>query len=73
MGYFQLEIADSASNYQRNVVQVVSILENLKINTQQKAKIVINERTGTIVAGGEVKLKPVAISHGELSIQVVQG
>ncbi len=30
----------------------------------------INERTGTIVAGGEVKLTPVAISHGDLTIEV---
>jgi flagellar P-ring protein precursor FlgI len=35
------------------------------------AKIVINERTGTIVMGGDVKLSPVSVIHGNLSIQVV--
>ena len=35
------------------------------------ARIVINERTGTIVLGGDVKLTPVSVIHGNLSIQVV--
>ena len=34
------------------------------------ARVVINERTGTIVAGGDVRLMPVAISHGNLSIKI---
>ena len=36
----------------------------------QFAKIVINEKTGTIVAGGDILLKPTAISHGNLVIQI---
>ncbi len=55
-------------NYQRKVVKLMAILENIKVNPDQKAKIVINEKTGTIVAGGDVTLNPVAISHGNLSI-----
>lgn len=57
-------------NYQRKVVQLMAVIENIKINTDQVAKIVINERTGTIVAGGEITLKEVAISHGDLTIQI---
>lgn len=57
-------------NYQRKVVQLMAVVENIKINTDQVAKIVINERTGTIVAGGEITLKSVAISHGDLTIQI---
>lgn len=57
-------------HYQQNVVQLMAILENFKVNTDQIAKIVINERTGTIVAGGEVLLKPVAISHGDLTVEI---
>jgi flagellar P-ring protein precursor FlgI len=56
--------------YQRSVVQLLAIVENFKVNTDSATKIVINERTGTIVAGGEVKLTPVAISHGDLTIEV---
>jgi flagellar P-ring protein FlgI len=56
--------------YQRNVVHLMAILENFEVNPDQKARIVINEKTGTVVAGGEVTLKPVAISHGNLSIEI---
>jgi flagellar P-ring protein precursor FlgI len=41
--------------------------------SDQKARIVINERTGTIVAGGEVAIKKVAISHGDLMVEVKGG
>jgi len=57
-------------NYQRKIVKLMAILENIKINPDQKAKIVINEKTGTVVAGGNITLKPVAISHGDLSIVI---
>ena len=57
-------------HYQRNVVQLLAIVENFKVNTDVSAKIVINERTGTIVAGGEVVLKSVALSHGDLTIEI---
>tara|TARA_R110000868_G_scaffold132566_4_gene343743 strand:- start:1106 stop:2116 length:1011 start_codon:yes stop_codon:yes gene_type:complete len=60
-------------NYQRKIVELLAIVENFKVISDQKAKIVINERTGTIVAGGEVVLKPVAVSHGELTIQIGEG
>ncbi len=57
-------------NYQRKIVELLAIIENFKVVSDQKARIVINERSGTIVAGGEVVLKPVAISHGNLTIQI---
>jgi flagellar P-ring protein precursor FlgI len=57
-------------NYKRRVVDLLAIIENYRINQDQKAKIVINEKTGTLVAGGEVTLGKVAISHGDLRIQV---
>ena len=57
-------------HYQRKIVALMAIIENFKVYTDQKAKIVINEKTGTIVAGGDVMLKPVAISHGDLTIEI---
>jgi len=57
-------------HYQRKVVHLMAIVENFRVHQDNKAKIVINERTGTIVAGGELVLKPVAISHGDLTIEV---
>jgi flagellar P-ring protein precursor FlgI len=41
------------------------------LTVHSPAKIVINERTGTIVMGGNVKLSPASVIHGNLSIQVV--
>lgn len=58
------------NQYERNVVQLMAIIENFKVNTDTAAKIVINERTGTIVAGGDIMVKPVAISHGDLTVEV---
>ena len=58
------------TQYERNVVQLMALIENFKVNPDSVAKIVINERTGTIVAGGDVVVSPVAISHGDLSIEV---
>ena len=43
---------------------------NLTVNTDTRARVVINERSGTIVAGGKVRIKNVALSHGDLSINV---
>ncbi|MCK5073879.1 MAG: flagellar basal body P-ring protein FlgI [Bacteriovoracaceae bacterium] len=57
-------------HYQRNIVQLLAIIENFKIISDNAAKIIINERTGTIVAGGDISLKPVAISHGDLTIEI---
>jgi flagellar P-ring protein precursor FlgI len=56
--------------YERNTVQLMAIIENFKVNADSAAKIVINERTGTIVAGGDITVAPVAISHGDLTIEV---
>lgn len=60
-------------HYQRKIVQLMAIVENFRVHSDQKAKIIINERTGTIVAGGDIQISPVAISHGDLSIQVEGG
>jgi flagellar P-ring protein precursor FlgI len=43
---------------------------SLKVGTHPRAKIVVSERTGTIVMGKDVRLAAVSILHGDLSIQV---
>ncbi|HUD22738.1 MAG TPA: flagellar basal body P-ring protein FlgI [Acidobacteriaceae bacterium] len=60
---------DAASS--QTVTMLISRVQNLVLNVHTPAKIVINERTGTIVMGGDVKLSPVSVIHGNLSIQVV--
>lgn len=52
-------------------VTYVSVLENLDIQQgQESAKVIINSRTGTIVVGSSVKVSPVAVTHGSLTVTV---
>ena len=57
-------------NYDGNTVDLMARIENIRVVTDNKAKVVVNERTGTVVMGDKVSISPVAISHGDLSIQV---
>lgn len=52
-------------------IRFISILENLTLKSADSiAKVIINERTGTIVIGSDVKLLPAAVAHGNLSVTV---
>jgi flagellar P-ring protein precursor FlgI len=51
-------------------VELMARIGEIEVEPGAPARVVINERTGTIVAGGEVRLMPVAIAHGSLSIKV---
>ena len=53
-----------------SVPRLISRIENLSVAVQAPAKVVVNERTGTIVLGGDVLLSPVSVLHGGLQIQV---
>lgn len=46
-------------------------LENVMVEPDRRAKVVINERTGTIVSGGDVRISKVVVSHGELKVSIV--
>ena len=52
------------------LVEFISILELLEVSPDVVARVVINERTGTVVVGGNVSILPVAISHGGLNIEI---
>lgn len=56
--------------FQGRVVELVARLENLGIQLQSKARVVVNEKTGTVILGADVKLGAVSIVQGGLSIQV---
>ncbi len=58
------------SDYDSRPVQFLSRLENLQIEPDRKAKIVINERTGTIVIGAQVRLAKVAVAHGNIKLTI---
>ena len=63
-----VNVADASA---KSVPILISRVQNLMLKVHTPAKIVINERTGTIVMGGDVKLSPVSVIHGSLSIQVI--
>jgi flagellar P-ring protein precursor FlgI len=56
--------------YAGRPAEFIAELERLTVDADRVARIVINERTGTVVMGREVRISPVAIMHGNLSIQV---
>ena len=56
--------------YQNNEVQFLADAGELQVNADEIAKVVLNERTGTVVMGGDITLAPVAIAHGNLSITI---
>jgi len=53
-----------------SVPSLISKIQNLAISFHPVAKVVMNERTGTIVMGGDVKLAPVSVLHGDLTVEV---
>ncbi|NLP03401.1 MAG: flagellar basal body P-ring protein FlgI [Fibrobacter sp.] len=67
---YRLLTQDSIRNY-IDVVEFISRVENLSFEVAKAARVVINERTGTIVAGGEVKISEVAVTHGGVKVEVV--
>ena len=60
----------SAINKSGDVVKVISQIENLKIQPDMAARVVINEKTGTIVAGEFVTISSVMLAHGNLNIEI---
>ncbi len=68
-GVIEIEWPESVRS-QNEIVGFIAAVETLKVEPDVEARVVINERTGTIVAGGNVKIGEVMISHGNLTIHV---
>src|SRR5262249_37143003 len=58
------------AGYVTRPIEFLSELEKVTVDADRPARVVINERTGTIVMGGEVHISPVAIMHGNLNVQI---
>jgi flagellar P-ring protein FlgI len=67
---FDVIARDSIRNY-IGLVNFISKVENVTFFASSQARVVVNERTGTIVAGGDVKISEVAVSHGSIKVEVV--
>ncbi|QGW82243.1 flagellar basal body P-ring protein FlgI [Variovorax paradoxus] len=53
-----------------DLVSLFTRIENVTVEPDRRAKVVINERTGTVVSGGDVRISKVAISHGDIKIAI---
>lgn len=58
------------AEYRNRVVEFISYLEMLPVHPDQKARIVLEERTGTLIMGENVRISTVAVAHGSLSILI---
>jgi flagellar P-ring protein precursor FlgI len=56
--------------YLDNVTGFVTVIEGLGVTPDVESKVVVNERSGTVVIGENVRISKVAIAHGNLSIQI---
>lgn len=56
----------------RSMIEFLAEVQEIDMNYEPRNKIVINERTGTIVAGVDIQLKPVMLTHGDITIKVVE-
>lgn len=63
-------IVSVPESMRQNTVKFLSVVENLEIKPENFAKIVVDEKTGTIVIGEDVRIDTVAISHGNVTVQV---
>jgi flagellar P-ring protein precursor FlgI len=58
------------AEYKTSVAELMARLEMLPIDTDVAARVVINERTGTVVVGGAVRIGAAAVAHGNLSVKI---
>jgi flagellar P-ring protein FlgI len=56
--------------YQGKLIQLIAMVESLDVSVDIPARVVINERTGTVTIGENVRISPVAIAHGSLTIEI---
>lgn len=67
-GSVQVEMPAGSTNDE--VMQIIAQIEALNVVTDPIARVVINERTGTVVVGGNVELLPAVIAHSGLEITI---
>jgi flagellar P-ring protein precursor FlgI len=61
---------DVPESYRNNLVEFVALIEGVDVTPDNRAKVIVNERTGTVIIGSEVAISSVAIAHGNLRIRV---
>ncbi|MCD6433631.1 MAG: flagellar basal body P-ring protein FlgI [Sulfurimonas sp.] len=54
----------------RSMIEFLAEVQDIDMNYQPKSKIIINERTGTIIAGVDIEVKPIIMTHGDITIKI---
>ena len=77
LGYSVAEAVDGRTiairvpaDYSNRLIEFMSVIENARVEMDNSARVVLNERTGTIVLGKEVRVSEISIIHGSLTLQV---
>lgn len=60
----------AGGKYEKNPVAMLAALNGIDVQPEIEARVIVNERTGTIVLGGDVRLLPVAIAQGGITITI---
>ena len=78
MGQSLADVRDAAGvdvivpeKFRGQVPRFLAALEAVSVHPDRRAKVVVNERTGTVVSGGDVRISRVAVSHGELRVSII--
>jgi len=56
--------------YQGRMVEFLALIERFEVTPDSHARVVINERTGTIIMGQDVRIDPVAVAHGNITVSI---
>lgn len=59
--------------YRGNLVPLMASIENIEVTPDTPAKVVVDEKTGTVVLGRDVRISRVAVAHGSLQVTVQEG
>ncbi|MFT7004901.1 MAG: flagellar P-ring protein precursor FlgI [Sulfurimonas sp.] len=56
----------------RSMIEFLAEVQGIDMDYHTKNKIIINERTGTIVAGVDIEVKPIILTHGDITIKIIE-
>ncbi|WP_045215305.1 flagellar basal body P-ring protein FlgI [Desulfonatronovibrio magnus] len=59
---------DIPDEFRGNLIPFMAALENIQVSPDSPARVVVDEKTGTVVIGENVKISRVAVSHGDMSV-----
>lgn len=67
MGRVEVQIPEDRKD---NMIGMIAAIETLPVTPDGIAKVVVNERTGTVIIGAQVRIAPVAVSHGNITVKI---